>query len=553
MGYLDYVLGLSAEAPSLFPPDPNERAWRTHGHRDAWGGFSGSASTGSYIQADDAIGVSCVFLAVRVYANLLGTSQVRFYRNRPRDEGEDQIYNHSLLSVLSPDGRANPWQSGALWRMWSEAQAFLWGLGLSEIKFGGGGRLELWPIEAEHVPQIDQLDSGMKRFTIAEPGKPVRTLMQDQVYQLEGFGTHKLIPESLLRRSREAVAVWLAQQQFRGTYYERGAAPSLIFKHPGKMSDPAIERFKKQVQGRIGGNRNAHKTVIVEEGMEITEFGHTARNALLVEAWDAQAVEISRWSGIPAYMFGVSKQPPYNSREQATREFLDLFLKPKAILTEGAIKHSLIVEPDVVCEIDLDYLKRGDALTQAQTDAIYMMHGADTVNENRRSRGKNPLPGGDVASRAANLDRGGDPRQPRPENPGDREASAHRDPTDIAGMLADLVPGVALSAAESVGFERSDERAGKVLQAAAQQLLRREVEQIRRRAVQLASDPPAWSVWLEQFYGGHLEIMAERLAIAPARARVYAEGHMREVASKGISVCDEWEADSQAIKEMVAL
>lgn len=604
MGFLDYILGFSAEAPSIFPHDASdERAWRTTGQRDIWGGHSGPATTGTYVNPDDAIGVSCIFLGVRIYANLLGTSPIRFYRNLPRDEGEDQIYDHPLLSVLSPDGMANPWMTGAMWRMWSEAQASLWGLGLSEIKFGPQG-LELWPIEAEHIPQIDHLESGRKRFTISEPGKPLRTLMQDQVFRIEGFGTHKLIPESLLRRSREAVAVWLAQQQYRGTYFERGASPSIIFQHPGTMSDKALVRFTAQVQGRVGGNRNAHKALVTEENMTTKEFGHTARNAQLVEAWDAQAVECARWMGLPPYMFGVSKQPPYASREQATREFLDISLKPKAVLWEGAIKRDLIIEREIVAEVDLDHLKRGDALTQAQTDAIYIMNGVLDENEVRRSLGRNRIAGLDGPRRSVNQDRGGDPRQPRPDNPGDRETRAQAEAGDIVQMLGYMLSPANMEHARELrqhartadvrGEERvreagldapvgtgvaaddqpeklatgtenattlsgSDSRLLRTLESSARQCLRKEVSSLRHRAIQLASNPPAWHLWLHEFYRSHTETIADRLAIGADRAAAYTEAHRVEVEKGGIRVCDEWEKVedgervARAVKEMVEL
>lgn len=597
MGLFDFLLGFQAESP--FNHDPNdERNWRRgNGSRDYWdsGLGGGTASTGQYVRPDDAIGVSCMFLGVRMWAKLMGTPPIRFYRNRPNDEGEDQIYQHPLLPVLSPDGRFNPWMSGVMGRMWMEAQSVLWGLGLCEIKFGGYG-LELWPIEAEHVTQIDQLPSGKKRYTIHEPGKKGRDLVQDEVFALEGFGTHRLIPESLLRRSREAVGVWLAQQQYRGSYFERGASPSIIFEHPGNMSDPAQTRFKASVQGRIGGLRNAHRVVVVEEGMKVHEFGHTARNAQLVEAWDAQAREIARFIDLPAYMLEVKDQLPYNSREQAVRELIDFRLRPKAALWEAAIKMHLITEPDIVCEIDLDPLRRGDLLTQAQTDAIYIMNGVDSENEVRRARGKNPIPGLDEPRRSVNQDRGGDPRQPRPGNPGDRETDESARIGAIGADLDALVPGFAASDMIDAALQRTIARGGanevmtesgrtvdslagvrrdpagvmgssslptsrvqQILEAHARQILKRECEQLRRRAIQHAGNQEAWAAWLLRFYSQELAPMIqERLAVAEDVARAYTDLHRWEATEKGLQACDRWEEKDdagrvQAIKYLVGM
>lgn len=557
MGFLDYIFGLSptASAP-VWPHNPNdERAWSSWGSRDYWGGHAGPSLAGQYVREDDAIGVSCVFLSVMIYAGLLGSNPVRFYRRLPDDEGHSQIYNHPLLSLLDTDGTPNPWQTGVLWRMQTVAQCTLWGLSLSRMKWTSEG-LELWPIDSEHISQIDQLENGKRRFHVSEPGRESEILMQDQCFVLEGFGTHKLIPESLLRRSREAVGVWLAQQQYRSTYFSRGAQGSIVIEHPGTMSDPAIARFKTSVQGKIGGIQNAHKVVAIEEGAKVHELGHTARNAQLTEAWDAQAREVSRFTGVPAYLLGADEQPPYASREPAMREFGDLQLRPRARLIEAAYKRHLITKPEEVCEIDLSQIFRGDALAVAQENAIYVMNGVLSRDEVRKELGRNPLGGPEMATPRAAVnqgpDRGGDPRQPRKDNPGDRETATG---TGMSEVLAEIVPFIP-QAAPSV--HSLSHHHLFLLRSSASRLLRRETEQIRKNAIRLASNPEGWNLWLTEFYKGHSRVVAEGLAIERPRAEVYTERHRMEVARAWVEAVARWEKEGedgvmQGVKEMVEL
>lgn len=578
MGFLDYIFGLSPSASApVWPHDANdERAWTSWGSRDYWGGHAGPSMSGQYVDEDSAIGVSCVFLSVMIYAGLLGSNPVRFYRRLPDDEGHSQIYNHPLLSLLDTDGAPNPWQTGVQWRMQTVAQCTLWGLSLSRMKWTPTG-LELWPVDSEHISQIDQLENGKRRFHVSEPGRESEILMQDQCFVLEGFGTHKLIPESLLRRSREAVGVWLAQQQYRATYFDRGAQGSLVIEHPSTMSDAAIARFKQSVQGKIGGIRNAHKVVAIEEGAKVHELGHTARNAQLTEAWDAQAREVSRFTGVPAYLLGADKQPPYASREPAMREFGDLQLRPRARLIEAAYKRHLMTVPDEVCEIDLSQIFRGDALAVAQESAIYVMNGVLSRDEVRKDLGRNPYNTPEMATPRAAVnqgpDRGGDPRQPRKDNPGDRETAA----VGMDKVLAQITPFVPSAASEwgdlgkLLAEDESKARAAQaearatlshhhlsLLQSSASRLLRREVEQLKKNSIRLASNPYGWTLWLAEFYKGHARVVAEGLAVERVRMEAYTEAHRLEVEKRGVEVVMEWEREEEdgvmrGVREMVQL
>jgi len=553
MGFLDYILGFSSEAPSIFPHDPNdERAWaRYSGSRDYWGGHSGTSATGLYIRPDDALGVSCIFLGTRIYSEVLGTLPLNFYR-----EGVDGKYSplprHPLAKLLAPSRGTlpNPWQTGAQWRIMTNAHAMLWGLALSEIEYGEDG-LQLIPIDPDWVTDIETKKGRRSRYQVSEPGQPQRVLDQDQVFSFEGFGTHSRIPESLLRRSRQAVGAWLAHEQFRSSYFLRGAQPSLIATHPGTMSDPAFERFQKELQAKVGGLRNAHKVPLLEEGVKITEVGDTARNAQTVELIEAQAVEIgTRFFGLPPHFFG-GKAPPYASREYVMQELVSIHFRPKGTLFEACVHRDLIVEPDVVCEHDYDGLTKGSFLEQVQAYAQAIMAGMLSEDEVREELGRNPY-GSGPPRRSVNQDRGGDPRRPQEDAAyqsllvsllHDPQASmiVKRFQHDyLSGRLGSEMEATAPAMRPAAPPTLlSEDRASQVLHASAQKLLRRELDNIRTKAGKL--DAATWKNWLVSFYHSHAEKIAHDLAIDVSLAEEYAREHRQGLLREGTGVCDRWE------------
>jgi len=552
---LDFFFGFSADAPAgIFPHNPDdENAWRpSGGYREYYGGQYGPSTTGMFIRPDDSIGVSCVFRSIQLWAGIFGTVPITFSRIED-DDTLVSLPKYPLLKLLSTDrGMANPWQTALHWRMWTEAQCDLWGIGLSEIRWTrakGERRMELWPIEADDITRIDLLSDGTKRYEV----KGRQPFLQDEVFALEGFGTHRMIPENTLRRSREAVATWLAQQTFRGTFYDRGASPSIVFKHPATMSDKSLERFKKDIQGRVGGARNAHKALVLEEGMDVAKTSWSPKDALLVDAWKSQGVELARFFGVFAYQIDAGPPPPFAGREQATREFLDFSVGPKGKLWENAIWQHLVTEDDVVVRMDLSRYEEGDALVQAQVDSIYTMNGIRSVDEVRKDHGWNPLPNGAgaVASRSGNLSNGGgaiggseggDSSVPRPGNPGDKKKKDKKPKTglDAARVVVDD------PIIDSTAIDMITARLHRLFEQSARAIVKAEINLLTKSA-RKASD-------LAQFYFSHAMTVNERLDMGIEAARIYCTEHALAIKDLGVEAAIEsWQKDDAAVRRLIQL
>lgn len=581
MGFLDSILGLSPSAESIFPHDASdERAWtRTSSSRDYWGGHSGSSSTGLYVRPDDALGVSCIFLGTRIYAELLGTRPLLFYRLTDSSGSPSSIreatkrspglriplIRHPIARLLAPSHGTQPnqWQTGAQWRIVTIAHCVLWGLGLSEIEWDQERGMQLIPVDPDWITDIDETKNRQSRYKVSEPGRTSRILTQDQVFRFEGFGTHSRIPESLLKRSREAVSVWLAQQQFMGSYYRRGAQPSLIAKYTGAGSlgdEQDFARMQSQIQGALGGPANFHKVGLVQD-IDLKEVGHTARNAQASELIKSQAIEIgTRYMGLPAHLFG-GENPPYASREYVMQELVQIPLSPKGVLFEGAVHRDLITEDDVICEHDYDGLLQGSFLEQVQALSIAVMSALLAENEARERLGYEPVEGLDEPRRSANMDRGGDPRGPREKEESARTATTTSALTDrLLSLLVNerMISGTQSAAPSLEDREESLRRAShpadrRALENSAQQVLKHEIQNLTEKARKYASNPDAWRSWLTSFYRSHTERVADAMAVDEGAARAYTEEHRVRVLQEGVGVVEEWSRDGIGVREMVRL
>ena len=489
-------------------------------------------ATGLTITPSIALQVSCVFQSVRLYAETLSTLPLILYRESEDGRRKDRARDHHLWKKLRK--QPNPRQTAQQWRETMTARAFLWGAGLSEILVDRAGDLTLEPLDPDWVTTEFVKSTRRLRYIVREPGEAPRTLVQDQVFRLEGMSIHQFMPLNLLLLAREAVGLWLAIEKFNALYFAQGASPSVWLQHPEKLSDPAWKRLQESVQQKYGGMFSAHKAFVVEEGITVKDVGRSAKDSQIVESKESQVHEVGRWCNIPLHMLRAGDAPTYASIEMFAQEFVDYSLRPWAVRWEQCIGRDLLPEDDVYAEHLFEGLLRGNTADRFNAYAIAIMNGFMAENEVRSREGLNPWPGLDEPRRSVNQDRGAAPQG--------------------AGSLALPKKKKKKRAAddeEQAKPPAPPRRLALLARNGAQRVVRREVGAIGKRAVDLAGKPDAWSKWLAEFYGEHASFVGDALQLEPALATDYAERHRAAVLAEGVGVLERW--DLEAVEELTSL
>lgn len=520
MGLLESIAsGLLAPRASGDPTD--ERYWT----RDLAAAMS---STGIVVTPRQALQVSAIFQAVRLIAETIGALPLIVYRE-DEDGDKHRAKDHQLWTTLrrSP----NVWQTGQQFRETMTALALVYPGAHAEIVPGPDGPVaQLIPFEPSTVT-VQQLATKRLRFIIREPGMPERTLVQDQVFRINGLGISTLpVSENVILLAREAVGLWLAQEKFSGLFFGQGARPSVWMQVPKKLSDDAFKRLQEQSQARYAGLQNMHKIGLAEEGSTIKEVGWSAKDSQLTEAREAQVLEIARWFNIPEHMLRAGKSPTYASIYQNAQEFKDYTLTPWAVRWEQSALRDLIYEDDVYIEHLFDGLLRGNVTERAQAQAIYVTNGVMTRNEVRRQENLNRLDGLDEPLTPLNMERTGAPPPPAgdppPDPPSRTQPPVEPDEDDAAATATAPPP----AAAAPPPIPR---RLTLIAEAAAARVVRKEVEQLRANAEKLAGKPGAWGEWLFAFYEKHAAFVAEALQLEPSIASRYCQTNRDQVAGSG--------------------
>ena len=149
----------------------------------------------------------------------------------------------------------------------------------------------------------------------------------------------------VLDLNAELLKLALNQQQYSSSILENGSLPLAILTTPSKLTDKAMERITKSWSTAYKGQKNAGKTVVLEEGMEYKPVSLNPNELDLSTSKDSTLSDIARIFGIPESMLNANANK-YNSNEQNNLHFLQYTLEPIITAFEGALNKSLLLEDE---------------------------------------------------------------------------------------------------------------------------------------------------------------------------------------------------------------
>jgi HK97 family phage portal protein len=302
------------------------------------------------------------------------------------DGGKDVVTNHRLYKQLH--NRPNRWQSSFEYFEMMEGQRLLRGNAYAKIvSFPGRGINELVPLHPDRVWPFVITPNGVTYYMYDNsPCPPVgsklfyqyfpinantEVLTQEEIHHVRGYSTNGIVGMNPITRvAREAIGLAMATEEHGARLFSNGAQIAKVYKHPTKMSDVVYGRMKEQLNKEFAGVKNAHKTMILEEGMGIEDLSMTMENAQFLETRKFQVEDIARIFNVPLIMIGASndKTPTFASAEQFFLSFKVHTMQPNVTRWEEAMERDLLYpsEMDVIeIDIDMDKMMRGDAVARS--------------------------------------------------------------------------------------------------------------------------------------------------------------------------------------------
>jgi HK97 family phage portal protein len=380
-------LGLHAQSGSstLSNPDP----WL----REAFG--ARSTASGKAVTPHSAMQVATVYGCIRVLAE--STAQLPLTLMRmTKDGGAEPATDHPLHQVLrSLFNDEVTAQDGVELGM---NHLCLRGVAFTQVVRDQLGRpVQLWPLHPDGVHMRRNAVSALVYDYFPPGGGSKETFEKDEVWRTIGLSFDGVTGLSPISYARESIGLALATEEHGARLFVNGAQVSMSLTAPDSLTDEQYERLKEQLQ-QYQGSRNAHKTLVLENGMKPEKLSMTSVDSQFLESRRFQLEEICRIFRVPPHKVQELARSTFNNIEHLSIDFVNSSLRPWLRRFELTGFRDLLQPSErkrYFLRFDVDSILQGDSQAQANVDSLLIASRVISPNEARRKRGLNPYGGGD--------------------------------------------------------------------------------------------------------------------------------------------------------------
>lgn len=368
-----------------------------------------TSKSGVQITKNNAMTIAGVYSAVKVITDAISQMPI----NVITDDGKNKIKDtsHPISYLLSKE--PNKLMTSFVWRQIIMPNVLLWGNSYNLIEYEKGGNRRPKAIFPIHPSRVDVKNrNGLLWYTITLDDNKELTVDQSNILHFRGLGDD-IQGKSVIDVAADNLGVGKAAEDFGGRFFGNGAAMTGVLQTDEKLSDKAFTNLSASFNSTNGGLANAHKPLILEEGLKYTSTSIPPDSAQFLQTREFSISDVARWFTIPQHKIGDMSGATFSNIEEQSLSFVKDSLMPYIIMIEQEIDRKLFRTSEknkTYSKLNVDGLLRGDIKTRTESYLNLMQVGAISPNEIRAFEEMNPFVGGDsrfMQMNAAPIDKEG--------------------------------------------------------------------------------------------------------------------------------------------------
>ena len=365
----------------------------------------GHTTSGKAVTEMSAMQMTAVYSCVRILSEAVAGLPLQLFRYNEAG-GREKALDHPLYRLLHDE--PNPEMTSFVFRETLMSHLLLWGNAYAQIVRNGRGEvLGLYPLMPNKM-KVDRDERGNLYYEYSRTTEDTKTLGKKQrvilrptdVLHIPGLGFDGLVGYSPIAMAKNAIGLAIATEEYGAKFFANGATPGGVLEHPGIIKDP--QKIRDSWNAAYQGSANAHKVVVLEEGMKYQSIGISPEQAQFLETRKFQINEIARIFRVPPHMVGDLEKSSFSNIEQQSLEFVKYTLDPWVVRWEQAMTRVLLLDsekPRYFIKFNLEGLLRGDYQSRMNGYAIGRQNGWMSANDIRELENLDRIPaeeGGDL-------------------------------------------------------------------------------------------------------------------------------------------------------------
>ncbi len=376
--------------PSIEAPEKKPAERRSFGNalgaaraQTIFGGTGG----GQVVTPETAMASTTVRACVQKIAHTVASLDVDMFQV---DGTKQTKIVHPLSDIL----KVQPIVGMTAFDLWERliSDAYLYGKGYAVIERDNNARvLALRYVDAATLDETT-MANGQPAWV---HGESENVYTDDELFMVCGFRG-----VSLIDQHRESISLERAAENFGATFFGSGGNVSGIIQTDHSLTDEQFERLAASWANRYHGQRNQHRTAILEHGMKYERIGTPPESAQFIQTRKFQAEMICSAFGVSPALIGLDASVTYNNVEQQSIFFAQYTVAPLLRRIQQQIAVKLLSDRErgtVEARFNIASLLRADAKTRGEYFTALIRDGVVSINEAREAlENLNPVEGGDT-------------------------------------------------------------------------------------------------------------------------------------------------------------
>jgi HK97 family phage portal protein len=147
--------------------------------------------------------------------------------------------------------------------------------------------------------QVTRDKKGELTYTL-DPGGDPTVFRREEILHIPGLGFDGLVGDSPIAMARNALGMALATDEYGAVFFGNGATPGGILEYSGTIKDP--KKLKDDWNAAHQGSRNAHRVVVLEQGMKYHPVTIPPEQAQFLQTRKFHIEEICRIFRVPPHL-----------------------------------------------------------------------------------------------------------------------------------------------------------------------------------------------------------------------------------------------------------
>jgi HK97 family phage portal protein len=310
----------------------------------------------------DAMRNAAVYRCVTLISNAIGSLPLQLMRSSAGG-GAEKARDNALFDVLAV--QANPRHSAFVFRRLLQQWVLLHGNAFARVVRSRGRVIALLPIHPNRVTVVEQSDFTV-RYRIDGKGD---LLAGEDVLHVMGPSNDGVRGMALMDHASDVVSLARSADRAATNMFMNGVMAGGVLSSDKTLGDENREKLRADLEDKFTGPEAAGRMLVLEEGLKITPWSASLKDAQNSEIRAQQVEEVARIFGVPRPFLMVDDTSWGSGIEQLGIFFVQYGLAPWFVAWEQAIGCTLLTPAerlDHYAKFNERALLRGSMKDQAE-------------------------------------------------------------------------------------------------------------------------------------------------------------------------------------------